>query len=75
METTQGKSLYSYFYLKLAKMLCLFFYSLYLIGEQVLARLGGQKPVGGGGGRERDKRMNMLQIMYAHVCKFKNNTC
>jgi hypothetical protein len=25
--------------------------------------------VGGGGGRERGRRMNMVQIMYTYVCK------
>jgi hypothetical protein len=38
METTQGISLYSYFYLKLAKILCFSYYLLcfffYKIGEQ-----------------------------------------
>jgi hypothetical protein len=32
-------------------------------------------PVGGGGGRERGRKMNMVQIMYTHVCKCKNDTC
>jgi hypothetical protein len=29
----------------------------------------------GGGGRERGKRMNMVQILYIHVCKCMNDTC
>jgi hypothetical protein len=29
----------------------------------------------GGGGDERDGRMNMMQTMYTHVCKCKNDTC
>jgi hypothetical protein len=36
--------------------------------EQVLSRERG-------GGRKRDRRMNMMQIMYTHVCKSKNDTC
>jgi hypothetical protein len=32
-------------------------------------------PVGGEGGGERDRRMNMVQIMYTHVCKCKNGSC
>jgi hypothetical protein len=31
--------------------------------------------VGWGGGRDRDKRMDMVQLMYAHVCNCKNYTC
>jgi hypothetical protein len=26
-------------------------------------------------GGERGRRMNMVQIMYTHVCKCKNDTC
>jgi hypothetical protein len=29
----------------------------------------------GGGGGERHRRMNVVQIMYKHVCKCKNDTC
>jgi hypothetical protein len=28
----------------------------------------------GGGGRKRGRRMNMVQIMYTHICKYKNDT-
>jgi hypothetical protein len=28
----------------------------------------------GGGGGERGKRMNMVQIIYTHICKCKNCT-
>jgi hypothetical protein len=31
--------------------------------------------VGRGSGGERRRRMNMVQIMYTHVCKCKNDTC
>jgi hypothetical protein len=41
-------------------------------------RIGGQNRftqvltlVGGEGGREGSSRMNIVQIMYTHVCKFK----
>jgi hypothetical protein len=27
------------------------------------------------GGRERGRRMNVVQTMYTHVCKCKNDTC
>jgi hypothetical protein len=33
----------------------------------------GREEVGGGG--ERGRRMNMMQIMCMHVCKCKNDTC
>jgi hypothetical protein len=29
--------------------------------------------VGGGGSREEGKRVNIVQIMYTHVCKYKND--
>jgi hypothetical protein len=30
---------------------------------------------GGGGDQERDRKMNMVQIMYSQVSKCKNDTC
>jgi hypothetical protein len=65
METTQGNSLYSYHYFKLAKMPCFSYYFLcfffYKIGEQEGGtdsawRRGGSREVGGivaQGGRRR----------------------
>jgi hypothetical protein len=51
METTQGFSMYSYLYLKLAKMPCFSFYllcfSFYKIGEQE-GRTGSSQRWGGG---------------------------
>jgi hypothetical protein len=40
--------------------------------EQVLG-VGRLAPVGWGGGRERGRRMNMVQTMYTHVCKCKSD--
>jgi hypothetical protein len=40
--------------------------------EQVLS--GGLVPVGGGGREEGDRRVNMVQILCVHVCKWKNET-
>jgi hypothetical protein len=34
----------------------------------------GLVPVGGGGGRERYRRVNVVQIPWTHVCKCKNDT-
>jgi hypothetical protein len=31
--------------------------------------------VGGGGSEEKGRKTNMVQIMYAQVCKCKNDTC
>jgi hypothetical protein len=63
-------------------LLCFFFYK---IGEQE-GRTGS--PGGTGGGEcgtvgiseegddgERDRRMSMVQTMYTHACKCKNDTC
>jgi hypothetical protein len=36
---------------------------------------GGLALVVGGSGGERGRRMNIVQIMYTHVCKCKNDTC
>jgi hypothetical protein len=73
MGTTQGNSLYSYLYLKLAKhhVSCFIFYVFfyYKIEEQE----AGTCSAGGCG--EKGGRMNMVQTMYTHVCKCKNDTC
>jgi hypothetical protein len=66
METTQGISLYSYLYLKLAKpqyfyyLLCFFFY---IIKEQE-GKTGSAQRVAGGWGE-------VAQIMYTHVSSCK----
>jgi hypothetical protein len=36
---------------------------------------GGLAPMGGGGGRESGRRMNIVQTMNTHVYKCKNDTC
>jgi hypothetical protein len=44
--------------------------------EQVLPGVGVWLAlVGGGGGREKGWRVNIVQTMYTHVCKYKNETC
>jgi hypothetical protein len=83
METTKGISLCSYFYLKLAKPSC-FSYLLCFSStksenrrvDRFRGKFGGvwhQWERGGGG--ERDRRMNTVQIMCIHVCKCENDTC
>jgi hypothetical protein len=64
----------SYLYLKVAKMMCLSFYPFffYKTGEQ---EVRGFAAVGGGDGRERGTKMNTVQMIHAHVCKNKNDTC
>jgi hypothetical protein len=39
------------------------------------ARVRGWHQWEEGGGRERDRRVNMVQIMCTHICKYKNDTC
>jgi hypothetical protein len=86
METTQGFSLYSYPDLKLAKMPCFSYYVLCFFLQNweyeggtgsawrqgVLRRLA---PGVGGGGRKRSRGINIVQMMYTHVCKCKNGIC
>jgi hypothetical protein len=78
METTQGNSLCSYVYLKLAKTSCFSFYLLLFLFYKIREQEGGTgSALGweGAGGGERGRRMNMVQIMCTHVCKCKNDTC
>jgi hypothetical protein len=72
-EATLGIALYSYPYLKLAKMICLSYYVLCFLfkkikhkrAEQVLpGKEGVEGEWAGGGG---------AQTMYIHVSKYKNN--
>jgi hypothetical protein len=86
METTQRILLHSYLFLKLPKLPCCFYifciFSFYKIREQE-GGTGSTKRWWGGGwyqgqrdsGGEKDRRMNMVQIMYTHVSKCKNDTC
>jgi hypothetical protein len=44
--------------------------------EQVLLRGGGGLALAGGGWYgERGRRLNTVQIMYTHVCKWKDDNC
>jgi hypothetical protein len=79
MEISYGNSLCSYLYLNLAKMSSfsfIFYLFFYKIREQE-SRSGAAGGRAGTSGREGKggRRMNMLQIMYTHVCKCKNDTC
>jgi hypothetical protein len=77
METTQGIPLYSYLYLKLAKnaMFLLLSFKIFLLQNE--RKEGGISSAWRqrGGGRERGRRINAVQIMYTHVSKCKNDTC
>jgi hypothetical protein len=74
METTQGISLHSYLYLKLAKMSCLSYYLLcffsYKIGEKEGGIGSAQRQGGRGAGWGQGE---VAQIMYTHVSKYKND--
>jgi hypothetical protein len=87
MERTQENSLYSYLYLKVAKLPC-FSYYFYVFASIKLENRRTEQvlPSGGwgcwhwwegerGGDRERGRRVNMVQRVYTHVCKYKNDTC
>jgi hypothetical protein len=77
--TTQGNSLRSYLYLKLAKCqvshFIFYVFSSIKLENRGRNRIGAVGTVGGGGGGERGGRVNMVQTMYTHVCKCKNDTC
>jgi hypothetical protein len=66
METMLGISLYSYFYLKLAKMLCFSYYLLYFLSNKV-GELEGRTG-------SAQKWRGVAQIMYTQVSKYKNHT-
>jgi hypothetical protein len=70
METTQGISLFSYLYLNLAKMLCLSYYLLYLFFYKI-----EEQEDGAGSSLRVEGRGKVVQIIYTHVCKCKNDTC
>jgi hypothetical protein len=69
METTQSISLYSYPYLKLTKMPCFFYYILWFFFYKI-----GEKE-GRTGSAKRQGKRKVVQIMYIHVNKCKNDTC
>jgi hypothetical protein len=75
MEKIQRISLYIFLYLKLAKASIFSFTKLEnRRAEQALPGRGFALVEGGGGG-EMSRRMNMVQTMYTHVFKSKNDTC
>jgi hypothetical protein len=75
METTEGNSLCTYLYLKLAKT-SFFLFIFFLL--QNLRRSDGSAEGGTCGSREVvgkiGRRINTVQKMCAHVCKCKNDT-
>jgi hypothetical protein len=78
METSQGNSLCSYPYLKQAKTSFFFFILLQnqRSGGRNRSCPGGVGTSGMGEVTEKgDKRVNTVQKMYTHVCKYKNDTC
>jgi hypothetical protein len=70
MEAMLGNSLYSYFYLKLAKLLCFSYYLLCFLSNKIREQEGrtgsAQKCVWVYGGE-------MAQITYTHARKYKND--
>jgi hypothetical protein len=67
VEAMLGISLYSYLYLKLAKMLCLSYYLLCFLFNKIREqedRTGSARKQGGAG---------VAQTMYTHVSKCKND--
>jgi hypothetical protein len=80
MEATLGISLYSYLYLKLAKMLCLSYYLLCFSStklenraEQVLPESKGEGESVRERGQSRGRGVEVTQTMYTHMNKCKNN--
>jgi hypothetical protein len=78
METTQGNSLCSYLYFKLAKtlyfsfsLLSFFFYK----SREMEGRTGGEGKDWHLWEGRRWQRINTVQIMCTHVCKCKNGIC
>jgi hypothetical protein len=56
-------------------LLCFFFYKIRTGGWNRFCGSGGELQLAlMGGGRERGRRMHMVQTMYTHVCKCKNDT-
>jgi hypothetical protein len=74
MEMSQGNLLHRY--LKQTKVSFFFSFTKLKIGrsEQVLPGVVGNS---GRGEEERKgyRRANMVQILFTHVCKWKNDTC
>jgi hypothetical protein len=68
-EAMLGISLYSYLYLKLAKMLCLSFYLLCFLFNKIREQEGRISSAWKWGGQGRD----VAQTMFTHVSKCKND--
>jgi hypothetical protein len=66
MEATLGISLYSYLYLKQAKMLCLSYYLFCFFFNKIREQEGGT-----GSSQKEDREV--AQTMYIHVSKYKND--
>jgi hypothetical protein len=81
MEISQGSSLSSYLYLKLAKMSSFSFYLSFLQNRRArgLNRFCPERSVGTSEREEvakkRSRRVNTVQKMCIHACKCKNDTC
>jgi hypothetical protein len=67
MDAMLGISLYSYLYLKLAKMLCLYYYLLFSLQQNQRTRGQTRFFLEGGWGGE------VTQTMYTHMSKCNNN--
>jgi hypothetical protein len=65
MEAALGISVYSYLYLKLAKMLCLFHYLLSFLFNKIEGKEGGA-------GSAWKRRGEVARTMYTHVSKCKS---
>jgi hypothetical protein len=77
MEAMLGIPLYSYLYLKVAKMLCLSYYLLCFLFNKIgeVGRTGFSGNRGGwvGEGGDRGQVEEAAQTMYAHMNKWINN--
>jgi hypothetical protein len=67
METTLGISLYIYFYLKPAKMLCISYHLSCFLSNKI------KQECGTGSARKLGGGVEVAQIMYTHVSKCKND--
>jgi hypothetical protein len=68
MEAKLGISLYSYLYLNLAKMLCLYYYLLCFLFNKI-----GEKEGGTGSAQKWEVGWEVVQTMYTQVSKCKND--
>jgi hypothetical protein len=73
MEAMIVISLYSYLYLRLAKMICLSYYLLCFLFHKIGEQDGRKGSVQKWGGGEDRGRGEVSQTMYTHVSKCKND--